>query len=235
MSLPILETPKYNLIIPSTGKKVEYRPFLVKEEKILLMAQESNTQEEMLLAMKDIIQSCLFNKVNADELTTFDLEYIFLKLRSKSVGETASVKIPCDHCEEFNPVEINIDDVEITSMEQEPNVMLTDKIGITLRHLRLKDVDNLVKKKKSSAADQVIDTIIASIDTVFTEETVNRMEEATYEEASTFVNSLNRSQISKIENFISNAPKTKLDVSFCCEKCQKENEIEITGIQSFFE
>ena len=111
MPLPILETPTYELTIPSTKMNVEYRPFLVKEEKMLLVAQESKNQKEMLRAMKKLVDVCLFKKVDVDKLALFDLEYIFIKLRSKSVGETTTILAPCGKCEESTEITINLDEI----------------------------------------------------------------------------------------------------------------------------
>jgi hypothetical protein len=235
MPLPTLESPKYLLTIPSSGKTVEYRPFLVKEEKILLLAQEGENDKSITNAIKDIVKACTFDVVNPDELTSFDLEYIFLKLRAKSVGEVSEVRCKCEKCETLNNVSINIDEIEVSwpKEKQEKNIMLTDKIGITLNYIKVKDIQN--EDANKSQTDTIMDTIIAMIDTIFDQNGVYKKEDSTTEELTTFINSLNRSQMEKIEKFIVNSPKLTHQVKFKCTQCKTENELVLSGTQSFFE
>lgn len=237
MSLPIIESPKYSIRLPSTGKNIEYRPFLVKEEKILLIAQESGSSREMIMAMKDIVKACTFNKVDPNLLTSYDLEFLFLNLRSKSVGETSTVKIKCSECDTYVPVEINLDDVAVPEVSHEPvNIMLNDTIGITMRHIRVRDLANLTDEKKSKS-DLVVETVIASIASIYDENGVYPTDESSKDELLAFVNSLNRGQMKKIEEFINTTPKVELKVKFTCtnEECKHENEVTLSGVQSFFE
>lgn len=236
MPLPILETPKYTLVVPSTGKTIEYRPFLVKEEKILLIAQETNDERAIMLALKDIIKACTFDAVNPNELTSFDVEYIFLKLRSKSVGENSEIRCKCEKCEVLNDVSINIDSIEIIwSKERDNNViMLTDDIGITLKYLSISDIDKLNLSSKKQA-DTIIETIIAMIENVFDDKGVYAAAQTSHAEMVTFISSLNRTQMSKIEDYINNLPKLQHDINFSCVNCKHENEITLSGTQSFFE
>lgn len=236
MALPILEAPKYSIRLPSTGKTIEYRPFLVKEEKILLIAQESDSSREMLSAMKDIVKACTFNKVDPNELTSYDLEFLFLKLRSKSVGETATIKVKCEKCDTYVPVEVNLDEVEIPSVSSDPvNIMLNDTVGITMRHVRVRDLASLTDERKSSA-DIFIDSVIASIHSIFDANGVYLTDETKKDELVNFVQSLSRSHMKEIEKFIADTPKVQLKVKFACtnEECKHENEITLTGIKSFF-
>jgi hypothetical protein len=236
MALPTLESPKYSIRLPSSGKTIEYRPFLVKEEKILLIAQESGNSREMLAAMKDIIKVCTFNKIDPNQLTSYDLEYLFLKLRAKSVGETSTIKIKCEKCETFTTVEVNIDEVGVEDVPTEPtNIMLNDNVGITMRHIRVKDLGLLTDKK--GQADLVTETVIASIASIFDSTAVHPTDEAKKDELVAFVNSLNRSHMKQIEEFISSTPKVECAVKFecSCETCKHENEVKLSGIQSFFD
>lgn len=237
MALPIIEAPKYSVRLPSTGKTIEYRPFLVKEEKILLIAQESGNTRDMIGAMKDIVKACTFNKVDPNLLTSYDLEYLFLKLRAKSVGETTTVKIKCEKCDTYVPVEINLDEIEVPQVSnQAVNIMLTDTIGITMRHIRVRDLASLTDEKKSKA-DTIIDTVIASIASIFDANGVFPTDETPKEELVAFINSLGRQHMKKIEDFIAETPKVSIKVKFTCtnEECKHENEIVLTGAQSFFE
>lgn len=234
MNLPKLETPKYGLNIPSTGKTIEYRPFLVKEEKILLIAQQTNKSKAMFKAMLDVIDSCTFGKLKMKDLTNFDVEYIFLKLRQKSVGEVASLNIKCKECEASNPIEVNLEEVKIDlSEDKEKKVMLTDSVGVLLKYISALSVEKLASLEKDQ--DKLLtETVIQSIDHIFDENGVYPIKEANRSELEEFINSLNREQISKIEDFISSAPKLNHTLNFDCIKCELPNEVVLEGAQTFF-
>lgn len=236
MPLPILESPKYVLTVPSSSQSIEYRPFLVKEEKILLLAQESNNSAEMMSAIKDIIRACTFGVVDPNELTSFDLEYIFLKLRAKSVGEVSNIKCKCDHCETYNEVSVNIDDIEVTWPSKEINnkIMLTDKIGVVLRHIRVNDMSSIISTTEINV-DTITNMLIASIEAIFDDGGVYPASQSSRDELLTFVNSLSRSQLNKIEEYISNSPKLQHNIKFNCTGCKTDNDITLVGTQAFFE
>jgi len=234
MPLPILESSKYTVIIPSTGKTIEYRPFLVKEEKILLIAQESNDSTQMFSSMKEIIRSCTFEKLDVDSITSYDLEYIFLKLRSKSIGEVSDINLECSECKTLNPVSIVIDEIEVKiDPKASKTVMLTETVGVNLRHIRVKDMALLADDKKPQS-EIINNVVMASIESIFDEKNVYPSEKSTPAELTTFINSLSRAQMSKIENFIESTPKVQKDVNFKCLNCAHENTINISGTQSFF-
>ena len=144
MALPVLNNPNYEMVLPSTGEKIEFRPFLVKEQKILMMAQESKDTSAQSKAVADIIKNCTFGKMDdrIDRLPTFDIEYMFLQLRCKSVGETVSVNVTCpDDGETKVPVEINLEDINVIKTEGHTNiVMITDKIGLTMKYPTMKQL-----------------------------------------------------------------------------------------------
>jgi hypothetical protein len=237
MPLPTLESPKYVLTVPSTSQSIEYRPFLVKEEKILLLAQEANSSAEMISAIKDIIHVCTFNNIKTEQLTSFDIEYIFLKLRAKSVGEISNIKCKCEHCETYNEVAINIDEIQLVWPEAKLSnkIMLTDKIGIILQYIKVNDMSSVVGDDSNINMDAITNMIIASIETIFDDNGVYRADETSHEELLTFVNSLNRAQLSKIEQYIAQSPKLEHNIKFKCVKCKKDNDMTLSGIQSFFE
>lgn len=234
MPLPILESSKYTLTIPSTSKIVEYRPFLVKEEKILLIAQESNDSIQMFSSMKEIIRACTFEKLDVNSITSYDLEYIFLKLRSKSIGEISTINLECSECKKPNEVNIVIDEIEV-KLDPSVNktIMLTESVGINLRHIRVQDMGALADDKKSQS-EIINNVIIASIESIFDADNVYPSEKSTVAELTTFINSLNREQMSKIESFIESTPKVQKDVSFSCKECAAHNAINVSGTQSFF-
>lgn len=234
MPLPILESSKYTATIPSTGKIVEYRPFLVKEEKILLIAQESNDSTQMFSAMKEIIRACTFEKLDINTITSYDLEYIFLKLRSKSIGENTEINLDCSECKTPNPVSIIIDEIEVKiDPKASKTVMLTETVGINLRHIRVKDMALLADDKKPQS-EIINNVVMASIESIFDADNVYPGDKSTPAELTTFINSLTRVQMSKIESFIESTPKVQKDVSFKCTHCAHDNTINISGTQSFF-
>lgn len=233
MNLPKIETPKYQLTIPSTQKEVSYRPFLVKEEKILLVAQEAGEEADMLMAMKDIVSSCTFGEVNISDLASFDLEYIFLKLRAKSVGEEAEIGIKCDACGEVNKVTVNIDAIEVTKADPLPSkLQLTEEIGVVPQYIKVRDLISISRKKDKG--DILTASIAASIENIYDENNVYPIAEASDSDIKEFIESLNKEQIGKLEGVVTGAPKLQETISFKCTKCGVENEKVLTGIESFF-
>jgi len=233
MNLPKLETPKYQLTIPSTGDEVSYRPFLVKEEKILLIAQEAGGESDLLTAMMDVVTSCTFGKVDMSDLASFDLEYVFLKLRAKSVGEEAEIGIKCDECEGVNKVMVNLDAIKVTKGTPLPKkIQLTDSIGIVPQYVRVNDLIKITKK--TDKGDILTSSIAASIKNIYDESNVYPIAEASDSDIKEFIESLNKNQIEKVEKVITEAPKLQETISFKCAKCKTKNEKILTGIESFF-
>lgn len=236
MALPTINTPKYSLKLPSTGESISYRPFLVKEEKILLIAQETKDPKQMMSAMGDVIFACTFGKINTSEITSFDLEYIFLKLRAKSVGENADIKIQCTSCEEYNPISINLDEITVTVPEKkDATIMLTDSIGVTLKYIDAKKMEKITGLIETNQMAVINELIINSIESIFDDSNVYPAADSTPAELTQFIESLSRQQMEKIEHFISNAPKLQHVCEFKCKKCEEQNSITLQGIQSFFE
>ena len=235
MKLPTLNTPKHSLIVPSTGETIEYRPFLVKEEKILMIAQESGKPEDITRATLQIIDACTFGAIDSQKLASFDLEYIFLKIRTKSVGEEAEIGLKCSSCNALNHVNINLENISLIGESKLPKkIMLTDTIGIIPKYITIKDVEEISVHQDDKSKSLTM-TIAASISSIFDENNVYDMSEASYEEIDNFVGSLNRQQIAKIEEIIQNMPKLEKDVEFKCINCNHENSHKLSGIQSFFE
>jgi hypothetical protein len=233
MALPVIDTPKYTAKIPSTGKTVAYRPYLVKEEKILMIALESENQDQILTAVKDIIHACTYEKVDVDQLAAFDLEYIFLKLRSKSVGETSTVGLKCSHCETSNSVEIPVDSIEVTMpVESNSSIMLTDRVGIKLRYPTVKDIQKLASMK--DGVDQMMRTVVMCIDSIFDDDKVYPARDSTPKELEAFIDSLNSEQFKKIQKFFESMPSLKHDVKYTCTNCGTVNEFELKGLANFF-
>lgn len=235
MKLPTIETPKYALTLPSTGKTVEYRPFLVKEEKILLIAQQSEDTSQSIRALKDVVQNCTFGSIDISALAPVDLEYIFLQVRAKSVGEISEVSIACKHCETPNPVSINLEEIIVETPKKISNkIKLTPEIGVVTKPISTSDIEK-ISALEGDSDKQLTATIIASLESIFDVDNVYPMADVSFEEADKFINSLNREQMSKIEKSIENSAKLKYDVKFTCTSCKKDNETTLEGLQSFFE
>lgn len=238
MGLPKLESVIYDLTVPSTGQNVQFRPFVVKEEKVLLTALESNDATQISRAMRNIVKTCTFEKVEVEKLAMFDLEYIFLKLRAKSVGEVANIGIKCNNtdCGHMNPVEVNIDQIEISGNPTlEETIQLTDTIGVTVKAPTVERTETLLKGSQiSSEIDLVISLIIASIVSIYDAEKVYPAVDSTPEELNEFIDSLNKEQFSKLQNFFENFPKLKKDIAFTCTQCEKEQTQNLEGLTDFF-
>lgn len=238
MGLPKLESVTYDLTVPSSGDNVRFRPFVVKEEKVLLTALESNDATQISRAMREIVRTCTFDKVQVGSLAMFDLEYIFLKLRAKSVGEVADIGIKCTNkdCGHMNPVKVNIDEIEVSGNPTlEETIQLTDTIGVTVKAPTVERTENLLKGSKiSSEIDLVISLIIASIVSIYDAEKVYPAVDYTPEELNEFIDSLNKEQFGKLQSFFENFPKLKKEVSFTCTECGTEQTQALEGLTDFF-
>jgi hypothetical protein len=165
MALPKLNTPKYDLKIPSTGTEITYRPYLVREEKILMIAMESEDQKSMSKALLDIIESCTTD-VKTSKLTMFDVEYIFAKLRAKSVGETSEVSVKCDKCEADNKTKVNLEEVSITDLP-DTKIELTPTTGLVMKFPSMNDYTDIQNEESLSNVDTIFAIIISSIESIY--------------------------------------------------------------------
>jgi len=147
MALPKLENPTYTIEVPSLDRRVEFRPFLVKEEKVLMIAQESKDEKKILKTIKGIISACSFDKLNPNECTSSDIEYLFLQLRAKSVGENVEVRVKCAECGEYAKIKINLEDIKLSEVEDISNTIeITDSIGVVLKHVSMENAEKVDKK-----------------------------------------------------------------------------------------
>ena len=233
MALPKLnDAPKYEIVVPSTGQKVRYRPYLVKEEKILMLAMESQDQRSALGAIVDTIGSCVQDELNTSSLTTFDVEYLFTQIRSKSVGETAKIGVNCKHCDEQNEVIVKLDDIKVGNPEGlETKIELTDQIALKMRW---PSYNELIDFGDMSTTDQTFKMIAACIDSVQTEEENIRLRDESEAEQMAFIESLSSAQFDKIRAYVEKMPKMEHHVSFECTSCGKGNDITLSGISDFF-
>lgn len=232
MTLPTITTPTFTTTIPSTGQEISYRPFLVKEEKILLMAMEGGDGAEMTQATKQILSSCITEDIDIEKLATFDIEYLFLQLRSKSVGEVIELRVghtgegvECDH---KTDVEINIDDIVVEGIKVDKKIMVTDTIGIIAHYPTMQDVDGL----DTSDVNTPFKLIVSCIDMVFDGDNV--YEDFTADEMRDWLDGLNQEQFKKISDFFAEMPKLSHTVSWKCPKCGALDTFTIEGLSSFF-
>lgn len=233
MALPIINAPKYRMTIPSTKKEIQFRPYLVKEEKLLMLALESEDDKMMSSSIKEIINSCTFGEVNVDRLALFDVEYIFSQLRAKSVGETSEVSVPCEKCEEANPVTINLEkDIQVTDIPDN-KVQLTGDTGLIMKFPSVGEYTDIINSE-SQNIDKIFLTIASCIDSIYAGDEMFDAKDHTKEELVAFIENLNSDQFNKIRAYLEKAPYAYINVAFKCKKCGHQNEIELKGLGNFF-
>ena len=243
MALPKVSTPTYELIVPSTGEKVSYRPFLVKEEKTLLMAAEDQNISTITKAMRDIISSCTEGEVDLKNLAPYDIEYIFLQLRGKSIGDVINLNlkkpdsIECEEseCPGSTEIKVNIDDIKIdTSSIVDSKIELTEDIGIKLGFPQLESIQKYTTKGGGMVADGVFKMINDCIEYIWEGKEIYKAKDATKKELNDFIESLNTVQFNKIRDFFESMPRLKHEITWTCSKCDKSAPLLLEGIDSFF-
>ncbi len=233
MALPKLNSANYETMIPSTGQVINFRPYLVREEKILMMALESNDQKQIVKATKDMISSCVTDDIDVDKLATFDIESLFLQLRSKSVGESIGLKVKCDHCETQNNVTVNFDEIGVDVPSDDGIIMITEEVGVKMRYPSFNDI-SAIKPDKEESIETAFDIIMKCIDNVFDSDNVYPAAAEGPTKMRVFVESLNTAQFQKLAQFFENMPVLKTVVEFSCVSCKEDNSTELKGLQSFF-
>lgn len=235
MALPKLNNaPKYELTIPSTQQKVMYRPFLVKEEKSLMIAAESGNQQNVLRTLVETIGNCVQTEISLNKLTSFDIEYMFLQLRSKSVGESAHVSLKCDDCETPNDVSINLEEISIKIPKVQKNIKLSDEISLDLDWPSFRDIiDAGMSEGEEATAEQAFALIRSCMKAVNTEDERIMLNSASREEIEEFVDSMSTAQFQKVRDFIEVIPKLSHTAGFKCKKCGFVNNIKIEGVANF--
>lgn len=224
------------MTIPSTGQKVKYRPYLVKEEKVLLQAFESQDVEACIQAMVDTIKSCIDTDLNVDKLPTFDLEYMFVKLRGKSVGETSSVMAKCKECGEGNPVDIDLEEVKVEIKDNNNFIDIGGDMKVEMKYPTYDTVRgmNLETLDDRSNIESAFEMIAGSLAAVHTNDERIDCSQESKEEVLDFIQSLTTAQLSDIMMFLNNIPTLTHNVEFQCRSCQHENKFELRGISDFF-
>jgi len=237
MALPINTAPVYSVTIPSSKETIKFRPFLVKEEKALLIAQHSEDQVVMVDTLKDIIKSCTMDKVDPDSLATFDLEYLFTQIRAKSVGENVELLFPCDVCEDekarvkitFDLTKINVDFPE----GHTKNIQLFENVGVIMKYPSI----NVIKQLETldmSNVDSVFNVISASIETIYNDTEMFHAKETSKKDIMEFLENLTSQQFAKIQNFFETMPRLSQKVQYKCPMCSRDHNKVLEGLDSFF-
>ena len=236
MALPKLTTPTYELEIPSTDEKIKYRPFLVKEEKILMMAMETKKESDIVQAVKEIVSECTFNKVKIDDMPMFDVEYIFLNIRSKSVGEVSKLKLLCpDDGKTYADVELDLNEVKVQVGDDHTNkIELDNGMGIIMTYPTINSFsDSGIKDINASNMLDVISSCILQIYEKNGEKTYDPKDQ-TKKELTEFIEQLNTKQFREVQKFFDTMPKLKHEIKIKNPKTKKESNITLTGLNDFF-
>jgi hypothetical protein len=240
MALPLNNTPIYNLTLPSTGSNLRYRPFLVKEEKSLLIAQQSEDTKVMVDTLKGIIKSCVKDDLDVDSLATFDLEYIFTQLRARSVGEMVELIMSCDedHGDKDKLAKVKVI-VDLTKLQvsksegHDKKIPLFGDVGIVMKYPSI-DVIKKLESANTSEVDSVFSVMIECIDFIYDSEEVYHAKEQTKKELSDFIENLTSEQFAKVQTFFETMPKLKHDINYNCPVCGKAHTVTLEGMESFF-
>ena len=237
MALPRIDVPIYELVIPSTDEKIKFRPFLVKEEKILLIAMESGKSEDMLQSVKNIVNECTFQKLKLGEMPMFDVEYLFLNIRAKSVGEVSKLKVLCqDDMKTYATVEINLNEVNVqVDGELHSNkIELTDEMGVIMKY---PTIDSFTKNGiQNITAANMIDVIASCVEQVYDKkgEEVYESKDSTQAEIIDFVEQLNTTQFQEVQAFFDTMPRLQHTITVKNPKTKVESEVTLTGLNDFF-
>ena len=238
MPLPKIATPTYELELPSSGESIKYRPFLVKEEKVLVIALESEDNKEITNAIKAVLKSCVLTKgIKVEKLPTFDIEYLFLNIRGKSVGEEIEVNIICPDDEKTQvPVFIDLDDIQVQKSDEHTNkVKVDDDIMMEMAYPSLDQfIKNNFEFDEKNAMAQSFELIATCIDKIYTEEEVWAATDCTKKEMSEFLESMNSTQFKEIEKFFETMPKLSHTLEVTNPKTKKKSEVVLEGLASFF-
>ena len=243
MGLPVITVPKYKLTIPSTNKEVSFRPFLVKEEKILLIAMESDNEEQMTTAIKNIIGNCVDNTLDIESMPMFDIEYIFLQLRSKSKGEVVDLSFECDRCKKQIPVQVDLSAVKIQRTEGHTNkIPLSEDVGVMMSYPSMQ-IQKTIKQDQTDV-ENIFNTISSCIESIWDKETVYSTKDHTREELDKFLESLPDNSFTKIQKFFDTIPVLKHTFELKCTNkngkskkasmCGWKSEKTLEGLGSFF-
>ena len=243
--LPKIDVPVYETTLISTGKTVKFRPFLVKEQKLFLMASQSDDQAEMIRAVKQVLNNCLVSKIDIEELPTFDLENLFMNLRAKSVSEVINLRYTCNNdvpsedgenkkCGTVTSFDVNLLDIKpVIEKEHSKKIEISKKLGVMMKYPTMKMLEN-IKNFNENNIEETINIITDCIDYVYDEDQMYYAKDNTKEELVEFIENLQADDMTKIQNFFVTMPKIKKQLDFKCKKCGYEDKIIVEGLQNFF-
>jgi ribosomal protein L44E len=238
MALPINSTPIYSLTVPSTKKQIKFRPFLIKEEKALLIAQQSEDPIVMVDSLKEVIKSCIKDKeINVDAFATFDLEYVFTQIRARSVGEVIDLVLRCDTCADENATaQVKIDLLKLKVLTPENHnikIELFDDVGITMKYPTMEVVKQL-ESLNTNDIESVFDIVVECIDYIYNSTEVFAAKDQSKTELMEFLNNLTSDQFAKVQTFFETMPKLKHEINYTCPVCKKDHHKVLEGLNSFF-
>ena len=236
MALPKIDVPIYELTVPSTDEKIKYRPFLVKEEKLLLIAMESGENSDILRAVKDIVDACTFNKMKIGNMPMFDVEYIFLQIRAKAVGEVSTLRILClDDMKTYAKVEVDLNEIEVRVTDAHTNkIELSDEMGVIMKY---PTVDSFVENKIDDISPaNMLDVIVTCIDKIYDKkgEEVFDAKDSTKQELVDFVEQMNTTQFADVQKFFDTMPSLTHEITVKNPKTKKESKVTLNGLNDFF-
>ena len=241
--LPKLDVPIFEIKLVSTGKTIRFRPFLVKEQKLLLMATQSEDEKDMVRVIRQIVKNCVIDELNVDTLPAFDLEYLFLNLRARSVNEVVELRYRCNNtikdengedksCNNLEKFEVNILDVSpVILPEHSKKIMFNEKLGIIMKYPTFEMLYDMVDKSEEEIMFEILPDCV---DNIFDEDSVYYAKDTPREELIEFMDNLQQKDIEKIQQFFRTIPRLRKEVDFHCRKCGYEEKINVEGLQSFF-
>jgi hypothetical protein len=241
--LPKLDVPIYETQLISNGQTVRYRPFLVKEQKLFLMAAESDDPKDTINAIKQVLRNCVLDDIDIENMATFDIEYLFLQLRARSIGEVVNLRFNCNNtvtekgeeqkCGNLVKIDVNVLDVNPIKSENHTNkVQITEKIGVVLKYPTFGSID--FAGLDTQDMQQILNVIVSCIDYIYDEEQVYYAKDTKKEELVEFIENMKQTDLEKISSFFTSLPKLKKEIHFHCDKCNYEEDITLEGVQSFF-
>jgi len=245
MALPKIDVPVYETKLISSGKTIKYRPFLVKEQKLFLMAAQAADEKETIDVVKQVLNNCILTDIDVDDLPTFDLEYLFMQLRARSVGEVVNLKYNCNNtlkddkgedkaCGGLVKFDLNLLEIEPTRSEEHSNkIVISDKLGVVMKYPTLKMIGD-TKALQDESIESIMDIIIKCIDYIYDADQMYYAKDSTQEELMEFVESMQQDDLEKIQKFFTTMPKMSKPLDFKCGKCGYEEKIVVEGIQNFF-
>jgi hypothetical protein len=236
MALPKLNVPTYELVVPSTDEKIKYRPFLVKEEKLLLIAMESGKNKDILRGVQDIVDACTFNKLKLGDLPMFDIEYIFLQIRSKAVGEVSTLRVLCkDDGETYAKVEVDLTKIEVQVDDAHTNkIELSDEMGVIMKY---PTIDSFAENGiEDMTPSNMIDVIVTCISQIYDKkgEEVFDAKDSTKQELIDFVEQMNTQQFADVQKFFDTMPKLQHEITVENPKTKKKSKVVLSGLSDFF-